>query len=71
MIGVDTNVIIRFLVGGDDPPQVALARTLFIENRVTIGHTVLLETEWVLRRSFKFSPSEIARALKGRGFDRG
>lgn len=63
MIAVDTNVLVRFLVGGDSPQQAALALTVFAENRVAVGHTVLLEAEWVLRRSFNFSPHEIAQAF--------
>lgn len=63
MIGIDTNVLVRFLVEGDDPRQASLARSLFSENRIAVAHTVLLEAEWVLRRSFRFPRSDIAAAL--------
>jgi predicted nucleic-acid-binding protein len=62
MTGVDTNVLIRLFVG-DDPVQTAAARVLLIEKKVAVAHTVLLEAEWVLRRSFKFTRQEIAAAF--------
>src|SRR5687768_3911457 len=62
MIGVDTNVLVRFFVP-DDPAQAAAVRSLFAGQKVAIAHTVLLETEWVLRRSFKFGRQEIASAI--------
>ena len=63
MIGVDTNVLVRFLVEGDEPQQSALATSLFASGRVAIAHTVLLEAEWVLRQSFKFQRGEIVAAF--------
>ena len=62
MIGVDTNVLVRFLVP-DHPAQSAAARSLFAEHKIAIAHTVLLEAEWVLRRSFRFGRQEIASAF--------
>ncbi len=52
MIGIDTNVLVRYLVQ-DDPPQAKLA-TQFIEGTCTkenpgfLNHLVLCETLWVL-----------------------
>jgi predicted nucleic-acid-binding protein len=62
MIAIDTNVLIRFLVP-DHPAQAAAARRLFAKERIAIAHTVLLEAEWVLRRSFKFDRRDIASAF--------
>ena len=62
MIAVDTNVVVRFLVG-DDPVQARLAKTLFAASRVAVPHTVLLETEWVLRRRYRFAREQIATAF--------
>jgi predicted nucleic-acid-binding protein len=64
MIGIDTNVLVRFLVPYH-PAQSAAARSLFAEQKIAIAHTVLLEAEWVLRRSFKFGRQEIASAFLG------
>lgn len=63
MIAVDTNVLVRLLVTGDDPDQSARASELFASNVVHISVSVLLETAWVLRRSFGFDRRQIARAF--------
>lgn len=62
MIAVDTNVVVRFLVG-DDPLQTPLANRLFSQNRISIPHTVLLETEWVLRSTYHFTRDRIVAAF--------
>jgi predicted nucleic-acid-binding protein len=62
MIAVDTNVVVRFLVA-DDAPQARLAKRLFAENRIAVAHTVLLETEWVLRHSYQFARDRVASGL--------
>jgi predicted nucleic acid-binding protein len=54
MIGIDTNVLVRFLVR-DELAQFERARRLIkrevgSDDAVLISHLVLLETEWVLRR---------------------
>jgi predicted nucleic-acid-binding protein len=63
MIAIDTNILVRFLVSHDRPEQGSAAQALFKENEVALPHTVLLETEWVLRRAFRFSREQIADAL--------
>jgi predicted nucleic-acid-binding protein len=62
VIAVDTNVVVRFLVA-DDAIQAPLARRLFAEETIAIAHTVLLETEWVLRYTYQFARHQIADAL--------
>lgn len=68
MTGLDTNVVIRFLVQ-DDAAQSAAA-TRFI-SRLTkdrpgfISAVVLAEISWVLARAYKASRADIARALEG------
>ncbi|MGH2874091.1 MAG: PIN domain-containing protein [Solirubrobacteraceae bacterium] len=69
MIGLDTNVLVRFLVR-DDEGQFARARRL-IERETVRGETVLisllvlLETEWVLRSRYGLSKPDIAGAFFG------
>lgn len=64
MIAVDTNVVVRFLVQ-DDEEQYNLIRTLFQEAaEIFIPITIVLETEWVLRFAYKFTPSDVCRALR-------
>ena len=64
MIAVDTNVLVR-LIAQDDAAQVARAARLFQREQVWIAKTVLLETEWVLRRLYGFTPQDITDALQG------
>lgn len=62
MLAIDTNLIVRYLVG-DDPGQAAQARRLIDNNDVFVCTTVLLETEWVLRSVYGFSAAQCAKAL--------
>lgn len=69
MIGLDTNVLVRFLVR-DDEMQFARARRLLRRRTgkgepVLINLLVLLETEWVLRSRYALSKSEIVGAFSG------
>ena len=52
MIAADTNVIVRLLTG-DDPEQAARARLLFETATIFLPKSVILETEWVLRRLYR------------------
>lgn len=63
MLAVDTNVIVRFLVN-DDTRQHESAVTLFKTHNVWLSKTVMLESEWVLRRVFGFEAAEIALAFE-------
>lgn len=63
MLALDTNLIVRYLVG-DDPAQAARARKIIDNNDVFVGLTVLLETEWVLRSVYGFSMHACAKALR-------
>lgn len=62
MTAVDTNVLIRLLTE-DDREQAAAARSLFEEGPIWIAKTVLLETDWVLRRLYGFDESAIREAF--------
>lgn len=63
MIGVDTNVLVRLLTG-DDPDQAGRAANLFARKNIFIPKTVLLETEWVLRYSYKLPPQVVLAAFR-------
>ncbi|MGI9302778.1 MAG: type II toxin-antitoxin system VapC family toxin [Gammaproteobacteria bacterium] len=63
MIAIDTNVIVRFLTQ-DDEVQYKKACRLFNREELFIPDTVILETEWVLRFAYGFSPSEIVEAFR-------
>jgi predicted nucleic-acid-binding protein len=62
MLAVDTNIIIRYLIG-DHPDQSAKVRKLFDDNDIFVCTTVLLEAEWVLRSTYGFKPAQIVQAF--------
>ena len=67
MLGLDTNVLVRYLVR-DDPQQFEKARRLIKRESdrnapVLVSLLVLLETEWVLRSRYDLSKPEILSAL--------
>ncbi|HLF98367.1 MAG TPA: type II toxin-antitoxin system VapC family toxin [Methylococcaceae bacterium] len=59
MIALDTNLLIRLMVD-DNPAQSDIAERLVRDNRVFVSKTVLLESEWVLRHSYRFDRQRIA-----------
>ena len=68
MTALDTNVLIRFLVG-DDRAQARKARALvnrleMDEERGYVSDIVLCEMVWVLGRSHGFDRTRIAETLK-------
>ena len=68
MIGLDTNILVRYLAQ-DDPVQSPRA-TKIIESRMTeanpgfITVVAMVETVWVLDRAYGLSDGEIAAALE-------
>ena len=67
MLGIDTHVLVRFLVR-DDPAQFDKARTLIKREvshgkRVFINQLVLQETEWVLRSRYKVTKQQMMDTL--------
>lgn len=68
MIGLDTNILVRYLTQ-DDPVQ-SPAATEIIERRLTeekpgfVSIVAMVETVWVLERAYQLSPREIARAVE-------
>jgi predicted nucleic-acid-binding protein len=63
MLAVDTNIVVRFLTE-DDPVQSPQARALIASNDVFVSATVLLETEWVLRRGYGYAPARLVAVLR-------
>ena len=69
MLGVDTNVLVRFLVR-DNEAQFEKARKLIKREvaagrRVFVSQLVLLETEWVLRSRYSLPKNLIIEAISG------
>ncbi|BCH30235.1 hypothetical protein MesoLjLc_21650 [Mesorhizobium sp. L-8-10] len=67
MIGVDTNVLVRFLVV-DDPVQNELARAFFAarssEDPAFVSAVTLAETIWVLNRRLNYPLVQVMAALR-------
>ena len=69
MLGIDTNVLVRFLVR-DDELQFEKARRLIRREaaagrQTLVSQLVILETEWVLRSRYALSKAEIVSAISG------
>jgi len=67
MLGIDTNVLVRFLVR-DDEAQFEKARKLIKREvaagrRVFVNQLVLMETEWVLRSRYVAPKNQIIEAI--------
>jgi predicted nucleic-acid-binding protein len=68
MIGLDTNVLVRYLAQ-DDPIQSAKARDV-IERRLTLANpgfvsiVAMVETVWVLERAYELTPIEIVGTVE-------
>jgi len=69
VIGLDTNVIVRYLVQ-DDPVQSAAASRVFedrlsAENRGFVAAVTLCEVVWVLKRGYKVRKPGLCRVVRG------
>ena len=68
MIGLDTNLLVRLVVG-DDPQQTGQAKA-FVDRHCTpetpgfINCVVLAELVWVLNASYDYTRAEIAAAVE-------
>ena len=68
MIGLDTNILVRYLTQ-DDPIQSPRAREI-IERRLTekkpgfVSIVAMIETVWVLERAYRLTPHEIVGAVE-------
>jgi predicted nucleic acid-binding protein len=63
MAALDTNVIVRLIVG-DDARQASVAEKLVASEPCTIAPSVLMECEWVLRGSYKLGADVIAASFR-------
>jgi predicted nucleic-acid-binding protein len=65
MIGLDTNILVRFFMQ-DDPGQAAKVNRLFAsltpERQGYISLMVLLESHWVLKTIYRFDRESLAAA---------
>ena len=64
MIALDTNILVR-VVTADNPGQLEAARAVMQSESRWVCKTVHLETEWVLRFTYKLSREAILTSLRG------
>jgi predicted nucleic-acid-binding protein len=68
MIGIDTNVLVRYLV--QDHPVQSHEASVIIEGAEATGEKlflsspVLCELAWVLRKAYRFSKADLLRVLE-------
>lgn len=62
MKGVDTNVLVRYLVA-DDPDQAAKAKRYMQAGTIHLSCVVLAETVWVLESAYGYDKEAIVAAL--------
>ena len=61
-VAVDTNLLVRYITR-DDPVQEKQAREVMLQHRIFVPKSVVLELEWVLRFTYRFSVDDIGTAL--------
>jgi predicted nucleic-acid-binding protein len=64
MTAVDTNILVRVITRDDKAQSARAAAFLEEQERVFFAKTVLLEVEWVLRSTYKFTRGEVLSALR-------
>jgi predicted nucleic-acid-binding protein len=62
MKALDTNIVVRF-VARDDAGQTVRADNELTSGKILLTHTVLMETEWVLRSIYKMRRAAVGKAL--------
>ena len=69
MLGIDTNVLVRFVVRDDEPQydkvRRLIRRQLQAGEPVFVSQLVLLETEWVLRSRYDIQKDSMIAVITG------
>jgi predicted nucleic-acid-binding protein len=68
MIGIDTNILVRYLTQ-DDLAQAKIVEEIFdlhatCPNSIFINNIVMCELIWVLERGYKYSKENIGQVIK-------
>jgi len=67
MLGIDTNVLVRYLVRDDEAQyeksKRLIRREIAAGRKVLINQLVVMETEWVLRSRYGFKKSQLVELL--------
>tara|TARA_B110000967_G_C18840457_1_gene539086 strand:+ start:347 stop:763 length:417 start_codon:yes stop_codon:yes gene_type:complete len=68
MIGIDTNILVRYLTKDDEEQSAEVLKFLEqysgIESSIYINNIVLCEVVWVLEAAYKYPKKNITDALK-------
>ena len=64
MAALDTNVVLRLIVG-DDAVQARAAEKLVASEPCTVTPSVLMECEWVMRSAYELDAPTIDASLRG------
>ncbi len=67
MIGLDTNVVVRYVAQDDavqSPMATRLIESLSVDNRGLITSVVLAETTWVMEENYGATRAEIAEIVE-------
>jgi predicted nucleic-acid-binding protein len=69
MLGIDTKVLVRYLVRDDEvhfeKAKKLIKREVLAGRSVFVNQLVLMETEWVLRSRYAVSKNQIIEAISG------
>jgi predicted nucleic-acid-binding protein len=69
LIGLDTNILVRYYISTDDADEATTAQCLAAKHLIDSGKplfvakTVVLEMEWVLRGFYKLSKKQVTDVL--------
>ncbi len=63
-VALDTNVLVRYLVWDETTQSNRAADLIESAETLVLSTIVLCETVWVLRRAYKFQPSDIVGVLR-------
>jgi predicted nucleic acid-binding protein len=63
MAALDTNVVLRLIIG-DDPKQARAAEKQVAAEACTVAASVLMECEWVLRAVYRLDPALISASFR-------
>jgi predicted nucleic-acid-binding protein len=64
-IAVDTNVLVRLVVGDDEMQQAKAAEILDAADLVAVSVHTLCEFAWVLLSCYKVAKNDVAKAIRG------
>lgn len=62
-IGIDTNVLVRWLVADGSPDELSRAAAVMAQDGLHLSSIAASETAWVLTRIYKFQRNDVSAAM--------